>query len=159
MLASQFHDCRVGYGRSKLQASMELYSGWISGDRAMHLQNALADEIFVVNEPFDINWNDAALDEAIVPVVDHVRGVGRIKNVENLIMKSAAYRFLKTMPRYPKRTSISLLHYLNCTVGRGRKRLGRKYLRVRIRNFGKGLFVRIPSSDNVEKGIAVDAVD
>src|SRR5450631_384080 len=42
---------------------------------------------------------------------------------------------------------------------RGRKRLGRKHLSVRIRDVGKGLIVRISSSDDVEKGIAVYVVD
>jgi hypothetical protein len=69
---------------------MKFRPKWISGDWAMHLQNAFADKIFVVNEPFEINRNDAALDETIVPIVDHVARVSRIKNVENLIVESAA---------------------------------------------------------------------
>src|SRR5260370_40912626 len=63
------------------------------------------------------------------------------------------------MPRYPYWTRISLLDYLHCAICRGRKHLGLKPLRIRSRNVGQGLIVRISSSDNVEKGIAVDVVD
>ena len=56
----------------------------------MHLQNMVADEVFVIREPTNVYRNYMALDQPIVPIVDYIAGVGRIKNIERPMVYSTA---------------------------------------------------------------------